>query len=119
MTYPIHYIQLTTGEIILGQYNESINLLRKPISVIMQQTPQGVQVGFMPYGAPLLVNPNDSKDLLDSVTLNPATIVFVYNLEGKKDLTEHQKRLRDQYRQATSTIILNNGGVNLTLPTRN
>ncbi len=109
------YIMTTYGEILMGKYDSTNNMLHKAVTVIMQQTPQGINVGMLPTGTPLLADPNQKEF--------PTIEVMPHAIAWKVDLTDaganmQIRQLRKNYEQMTSSIIMNGGGaVQMSLPT--
>src|SRR5690606_34258845 len=92
----------------IGKYDETTNKVHKALAISMQQTPQGINVGMYPVGAPILANP-EQKEFI-TLELSPSAIGW------KVDLTDPQanmqmRQLRSSYEQITSSTIMTNGGV--------
>lgn len=109
------YIMTTYGEILIGKFDFETNKLHKAVSVIMQQTPQGINVGMLPVGTPLLANP-DQKEF-PTIDLKPHAIAWTVDLEDAS-ANMQIRQLRKNYEQITSSIIMNGGGaVQMRVPT--
>lgn len=100
-SFPIYYIQTTYGEVIIGQFDKNTNTVHNAITMMSQQTPQGIQVGLVPTGTPMIADP--SRKEFHDIELSPNAIGYKINLEESKVAATSQ--LVKAYRGSISSIM--------------
>jgi hypothetical protein len=95
MSYDIRMVKLTSGETVLGKFNEIANALDDPAVLQTVPTQQGVQMMLMPYGYPF------ENDFSGSISMGH--VIFTY-----KNCPEE---LKTKYMEACSNLTLSSGGL--------
>ena len=93
MSYDIRLVKLTSGEMVLGEYDKAADVIKNPAALQTIPTQQGVQMMMLPYGYPF--EPD-----------------FTGSIEGKNFLYRYAntpKELQDKYIEACTNLTVAGG----------
>lgn len=96
-------IHMVNGAIIVGVVLEDDKslVIKNPLNLLVQQSNNGVSMGFAPMGFPFYEKP---KEQPETFTINKAAVAYTHVLKGTKfdDIIK-------SYKQTFSSIILGTG----------
>ena len=95
MSYDIRLVKLTSGEMVLGEYDKTADAIKNPAALQTVPTQQGVQMMIMPYGYPF------EQDFSGSISCAHAIFTF----------EKCPEELKTKYLEARSNLTLSSGGL--------
>lgn len=95
MSYDIRLVKTVSGELVVGEFSASENIIKEPAALQSIPTQQGVQMMLMPYGYPF------EQDFEGSISYNH--VIYTY-----KSCPED---LKTKYLEARSNLTLSSGGL--------
>lgn len=95
MSYDIRLVKLTSGEMVLGEYDKTADAIKNPAALQTVPTQQGVQMMIMPYGYPF------EQDFSGYISFQH--VLYQYK--------SCPKDIETRYMEATSSLTIASGGL--------